>query len=157
VSPEKKAKKGPQVNPKVDENSPKEDCITETTSSESRLSTESSSVDGDKPDPLWLEDDAEVIAEVTARGEQRPFGEKKPRGSACVAAKLRIKDSDISGEADICVNTGADVTVCTTKFVESILGPEALQWVDQTGRLPRLWSASGHPLKVIGRIKLKLP
>ena len=155
MSPEKKTKKEPLVNPKGCKTTPEEGCKSETTSSDRNLSEESPSVDGDMPDPLWLEDEV-MIAEVALKGENRPFKDKKPRGSACVTAKLHVQDTDISGEADVCVDTGADVTVCTTKFITDVLGIPALSHIDQTGRLPRLWSASGHPLKVVGRIKLDI-
>ena len=80
----------------------------------------------------------------------------KPRGSASVSAKMQIMHTGLEGHADICIDTGADITVCTSAFLIKCFGHEALQHINASGRLPRLQSATGHLLKVLGRIHLKL-
>ena len=83
-------------------------------------------------------------------------GATKPRGSATVPALLRIVNTDLEGNADICVDTGADITVCTTAYLTKVFGSNSLPWVSGLTRLPRLLSASGHPLDILGKIHLEL-
>ena len=46
----------------------------------------------------------------------------KPRGSASVSAKMQIMHTGLEGHADICIDTGADITVCTSAFLINVLG-----------------------------------
>ena len=53
-------------------------------------------------------------------------------------------------------DTGADITVCKSAFLIKCFGHEALQHINANGRLRRLQSATGHLLKVLGKIHLKM-
>ena len=83
-------------------------------------------------------------------------GSQKPRGSANVRAKMQVIGTDLYGEADVCVDTGADITVCTSAYLVKAFNQNVLQHIDCLSRLPRLLSATGHLLKILGRIHLKM-
>ena len=111
--------------------------------------------DDSRPDPLWIEPDGIRAAKVLPEEEQDSSNDTtKPRGSASVLATLIVAHTSIEGRAELCVDTGADVTICTKKFIVDHLGPQALSLVDPRGKLPNLMSASYHPMKALGRIHL---
>ena len=83
-------------------------------------------------------------------------GDTKPRESATEPALLCIVKTDLKGKANICVDTGTDITVCTTAYLSKVFGSNSLPWVNELTRLPRLLSASGHPLDILGKIHLEL-
>ena len=76
----------------------------------------------------------------------------KPQGSAYISIKMSIGTSHELREADLCVDTGADFTVCDSAFLTRNFGPDALKHLRQPWRLPILRSASGHMLKMLGVI-----
>jgi len=105
-------------------------------------------------DPLWIEPEEIQVAQVARGAESTVHGDVKPRGSASVAAIIVVAHTSIQVRTDVCVDTGADVTICTKKFITQFLGPQALSHVDSRGRLPTLISASHHPMKALGRLHL---
>ena len=51
----------------------------------------------------------------------------KPQGSAYISIKMSIGTSHELREADLCVDTGADFTVCDSAFLTRNFGPDALK------------------------------
>ena len=100
-------------------------------------------------EPVGLEDSAVYRASIIRSSS-------KPRGSAIVVADIRIGDTAIQGKAGISVDTGADETLCTIGFLEGVLGPEARTHIRPMKNPPRLRSATGHYLTILGRINLVL-
>ena len=80
----------------------------------------------------------------------------KPKGSAFITVVINVKDRNVKSIADIIVDTGADVTLCTTAYLISLFGEDILNSVYKIEKLPKLRSASGHKLKVLGVINLEL-
>ena len=81
---------------------------------------------------------------------------EKPMGSAYVSIKMRLNESSTFVKANVCVDTGADFTVCDQAFLKKVFGNEVLKHLHFPHRLPKLRSASGHNLKLLGKIKLVL-
>ena len=127
---------------------------TDATSVETANGATTSSDSDSKPDPLWVEAEEVSIFRVNPE-EPDPLDDvTKPRGSATVLATLIVAHTAIEGQAELCVDTGADVTICTKKFLTDCLGPQALSFVDPNVKLPKLVSASYHPMKALGKIHL---
>ena len=79
---------------------------------------------------------------------------KKPHGSAHITVLMRIGHTPVDVKANICVDTGADLTLCTVGFITEVFGPEAVKHIRPMRRPPRLRSATGHPLSILGKINL---
>jgi len=84
--------------------------------------------------------------------------EPKPIGSAYILINMSATEApELRVNARVCVDTGADMTICSHTFVIKKFGEQALQTLVKTiSNPPRLKSASGHPLKVFGCIDLEL-
>ena len=84
--------------------------------------------------------------------------EPKPVGSAYILINMSATEApELKVNARVCVDTGADMTICSHTFVIKKFGDKALQTLVKTiSNPPRLKSASGHPLKVFGCIDLDL-
>ena len=54
---------------------------------------------------------------------------------------------------DLCVDTGADFTICDSAFMKAHWGKDALNHLTQPDQLPKLRSATGHNLKMLGIVK----
>lgn len=81
----------------------------------------------------------------------------KPKGSATVEITIRIATTRIQARVEVVVDTGADITMCTSAFLLGALGQQSLDYVSQRGvRLPRLVSASGERLKAMGYLRIEL-
>ena len=80
----------------------------------------------------------------------------KPKGSAYISIKMSIGSSKQLVDANVCVDTGADFTLCDSAFLQSHFGMNALQNVFRQDQLPKLRSASGHELEILGKVKLIL-
>ena len=80
----------------------------------------------------------------------------KPKGSAYISIKMSIGSSKQMINTDVCVDTGADFTLCDSAFLQSHFGVNALQHIFQPEKVPKLRSASGHELKILGKVKLTL-
>ena len=78
---------------------------------------------------------------------------QKPQGSAYISVLMSIGSSPEKVAANLCVDTGADFTVCDSAFLISHFGSDALKHLYFPDRLPKLRSASGHELPLIGMIK----
>ena len=78
----------------------------------------------------------------------------KPNGSAIVVAHLRIGNTEIQAKAGVCVDTGADATLCTLGFLTGVLGEEAKDYIRPIRNPPKLRSATGHQLTILGRVNL---
>jgi len=78
----------------------------------------------------------------------------KPKGSAYVAVTVRVAHTSKTVKADICVDTGADITICTSAFVINLFGVNVLKHIMPLKNPPRLRSATGHRLVIKGRINL---
>jgi len=68
-----------------------------------------------------------------------------------------IEAPELKVNARVCVDTGADMTICSHVFIIKKFGEKALKtFVKEISNPPRLKSASGHPLKIFGCIELNL-
>ena len=99
------------------------------------------------PDQSGLKDSWEV------KGKDHSVpNTSKPQGSAYISVKMSIGVSKELVNVDLCVDTGADFTVCDTAFLKKYYGPDALKHIRRPWRLPILRSATGHTLKMLGVI-----
>lgn len=81
---------------------------------------------------------------------------KKPPGSGFVHATLRIGRKH-EAMAFICIDTGADYTVCTSQFLIHHFGPDSLACIDSSAVRPTdIKSATGHSLKQMGTLKVEM-
>jgi hypothetical protein len=82
----------------------------------------------------------------------------KPIGSAYILIKMSfIEALELKANARVCVDTGADITICSHVFIIKKFGHKALKtFVKEISNPLRLKSASGHPLKNFGCIELNL-
>jgi hypothetical protein len=84
-------------------------------------------------------------------------GKEKPKGSAYVSCRMSIGDSEQLADVDICIDTGADFTLCDSTFLKVHFGGnEALKHIYHPYRVPNLRSASGHVLQILGKVEVKL-
>jgi len=79
----------------------------------------------------------------------------KPQGSAHVTLHMSIGFRDYT-PVPVCLDTGADITICSYSFLEKYFGKEKIS--QKIVKLPskeepKLRSASGHSIKVYGQIK----
>ena len=81
---------------------------------------------------------------------------KKPLGSAYIHIKMSIGRSSKQADVYICIDTGADITICDSTFLINHYGENALKHVVVMSKPPRLRSASNHCLKILGRVKVTL-
>ena len=84
--------------------------------------------------------------------------DSKPIGSAYILINMSVTEApELKVNARVCVDTGADMTICSHTFIIKKFGDKALQtFVKEISNPPRLKSASGHPLKIFGCIELNL-
>ena len=81
----------------------------------------------------------------------------KPMGSAFVSIQMSINRLQTKVDANICIDTGADITLCDSKYLTNHFGPDAVRnHVTPMIKPPRLRSATGHNLKVLGQAKITL-
>ena len=80
----------------------------------------------------------------------------KPQGSGYISVGMSVGTSKQIVIADLCIDTGADFTVCNTAFLKMYFGPNVLKHLIQPWRLPRLRSATGHSLQLLGLIEATL-
>jgi len=81
---------------------------------------------------------------------------KKPLGSAYIHVKMSIGRSNKQSDVYICIDTGADITICDSTFLLTHFGENALKHVVVMSKPPKLRSASNHCLKILGRVKVTL-
>ena len=81
---------------------------------------------------------------------------KKPMGSAYIHTKMSIGRSSKQAEVYICIDTGADLTICDSAFLIHNFGENALKHIIVMNKPPKLRSASNHYLKILGKIKVTL-
>ena len=79
---------------------------------------------------------------------------RKPKGSAYIFTKLKISESTKPVDAFVCVDTGADITLCDSTYLKAHFGKDALKYVTQMTRPPKLRSATGHSLIILGKVDL---
>ena len=81
---------------------------------------------------------------------------KKPKGSAYIHTQMSIGRSDKKSDVYVCIDTGADMTICDSAFLLHNFGDKALKHVTVMSKPPRLRSASNHYLKILGKVKVTL-
>ena len=81
---------------------------------------------------------------------------KKPMGSAYIHVQMSIGKSVKQADVYVCIDTGADLTLCDSAFLINHFGANALKHVAVMAKPPRLRSASSHCLKVLGKVKATL-
>ncbi len=74
-----------------------------------------------------------------------------PEGSAYVRAKMLISPLPAQ-ELHLCIDTGANFTICSDTFLITHFGAQVIKQVRSDEKLPRLRSATGHKLKMLGYI-----
>ncbi len=77
----------------------------------------------------------------------------KPQGSAYISVKMSIGTSTQLVMADLCVDTGSDFTICDSTFLKAHFGKDALKHLTHPEKLPKLRSATGHNLEMLGVVK----
>ncbi len=80
----------------------------------------------------------------------------KPLGSAYVSIQMSIDCLRMKVDAKICIDTGADITLCDSLYLTNHFGANAINHITPMIRPPRLRSATGHNLKVLGQAKITL-
>ena len=81
----------------------------------------------------------------------------KPIGSAYVSIQMSVNSLRTKVDANVCIDTGADITLCDSLYLLNAFGPNAIKYhVVPISRPPKLRSATGHNLKVLGRAKITL-
>ena len=81
---------------------------------------------------------------------------RKPMGSAYVSVQLSIGQTKQLIQTNVCIDTGADITLCDSAYLLTHFGNKALQYVVPMEKPPKLKSASGHNLKILGKVPLTL-
>ena len=81
---------------------------------------------------------------------------RKPKGSAYIFIEIRIDNTDWPIQAYVCVDTGADITLCDSAYLLSHFGKDAMKHVIPMTKPPKLRSATGHSLKILGKVSLTL-
>ena len=77
----------------------------------------------------------------------------KPQGSAYISVQMSIGTTSPVVLADLCVDTGADFTICDDAFLKAHFGKDALKHLTYPDRIPKLRSATGHNLEMLGVVK----
>jgi len=81
---------------------------------------------------------------------------KTPTSIGYVGATISISKK-LETKVYICVDTGADLTVCTSQFLIHHFGEAAMNKVEKKDFIdPDLKSATGHPLQMMGTIKVNI-
>ena len=83
----------------------------------------------------------------------------RPNSIGYVGATITLDSGHASFKTKvyICVDTGADITVCTNRFLTQHFNDEAEQLIRKTGfKDPDLKSATGHPLVALGTVPLQI-
>ena len=80
----------------------------------------------------------------------------KPPGSAYITVKMCIEQSTKLVLANVCIDTGADITLCDSTYLINHFGINVLKQITPLEKAPKLKSASGHCLKILGKVELKL-
>jgi hypothetical protein len=90
--------------------------------------------------------------------EEGEVTDDKPVGSAYVIVDMNITlNPEKVVKTRVCVDTGADMTICSHTFLIQRFGEKSLEtFVKTISNPPRLKSASGHPLKVFGCVDIDL-
>jgi hypothetical protein len=81
---------------------------------------------------------------------------KKPRGSAYVHAKMKLSHSKYPIEGYVCVDTGADITLCDSAYLLAHFGKDAAKHLIPIDKPPKLRSATGHNLEILGTLSILL-
>ena len=107
--------------------------------------------------PSQVSDDPIGYSDIPLEGQVlRVPSASKPQGSAYVSVKMSLGNSKEMVDADLCVDTGADFTVCDSSFLRAHFGQDALKHLDHPKKMPRLRSATGHDLKMLGTVKVTI-
>jgi hypothetical protein len=81
---------------------------------------------------------------------------KKPLGSAYINTKMSIGRSNKKSHVYVCIDTGADLTICDSAFLIHNFGENALNQIAVMNKPLKLRSASNHYLKILGKLKITL-
>ena len=92
------------------------------------------------------------ILRITGDNSNQPC---VPEGSAFVKTEVNIPPFPPK-EIHLCIDTGANYTVCSNAFLMFHFGKHVVENIKWSGKLPRLKSATGHKLKVIGYVDTKM-
>ena len=81
---------------------------------------------------------------------------RKPPGSGYVQATLRLSRLP-AVDTFLCIDTGADRTVCTSQFIIHHFGEQAIYKLKKAPEnKPEFKSATGHPLDLLGSVKMTI-
>ena len=78
-----------------------------------------------------------------------------PEGSAYVKTEICIPPLPPK-DIHLCIDTGANYTICSDAFLIFHFGKQVIEEVKWSNKLPKLKSATGHKLKVIGYIDTQM-
>ncbi len=67
---------------------------------------------------------------------------------------MNIGRSNQKTDVYVCVDTGADLTLCDSLYLTYNFGPNALKHVMAMNKPPKLRSASSNYLKILGKVWL---
>ena len=86
----------------------------------------------------------------------RTYGEEEikpevPKGSAYVKARMLIQPFT-AREIHLCIDTGANFTICSDTFLVTHFGEQVIKQIKTDKKIPRLRSATGHKLKMLGYV-----
>ena len=110
-------------------------------------------------EPIAIADDGDLqhiyYCGTTPGNKDKSFS-IKPKGSARVNTQVQVANTTLIGFASVCVDTGADLSICTDTFLKYALTTKSLEYIVEPLKKPKLQSASGHAIKVLGNIRLIL-
>jgi len=102
----------------------------------------------DIPEPIGLSD-AQIM-----RTFLHDNPKAKPRGSAYVLIQMALNHEGPMKFTKACIDTGADLTLCTDTFLKINFGNDACKSVVPMKNPPKLRSASGHQLNILGIVHM---
>ena len=103
--------------------------------------------------PESSSDDGIGVSEIPIMKVSGEVKTTKPIGSAYIQIQMSIGKSNKRVDASVCIDTGADITLCDSAFLIAHFGEKALHHVVVMSKPPKLRSASGHCLKILGKVK----
>ena len=107
--------------------------------------------------PESSSDDGIGVSEIPIMKVSGEVKTTKPIGSAYIQIQMSIGKSNKRVDASVCIDTGADITLCDSAFLIAHFGEKALHHVVVMSKPPKLRSASGHCLKNLGNKTISPP
>jgi len=151
----------PDVSPSPDSSDSSDDEVPEENPTNISLEDKNSKECDDKLEddsnllimPENSSDDGIGISEIPIMKVSSDEKTTKPIGSAYIYIQMSIGKSNRKVDASVCIDTGADITLCDSAFLIAHFGEKALRHVIVMSKPPKLRSASGHCLKILGKVK----